>query len=139
MVEKLAIFSEGAPPAVGPYAQAIKLDEYIYVSGQMPLDNEGKHIVGRDIATQTDQCIKNIQALLQPIGGQLMHILKITVYLKDIKDAKAMNEAYKKHFQFNPPARSLVAVADLPFKGVLIEMDAVAFVPDMKKQGGVFF
>jgi len=138
MAEKIGIISEGAPPAMGPYAQAVKLGDYIYLSGQLPLDKEGKHIVGKDIAPQTEQCIKNLLAILQPIGGQLQHILKITVYLKNIKDAKVMNEVYKKHFMMNPPARSLVGISDLPF-GVLIEMDAIAHVPKGQSTGGSFF
>jgi 2-iminobutanoate/2-iminopropanoate deaminase len=129
---KTVVSSPLAPPAIGPYSQAIKVENMIFVSGQIPIDKEAKNIVGSDIATQTRQCLNNIRAILEATGAALSHVVKTTVYLKSPEHFKEMNAAYKEFFPVDPPARACVAVSGLP-GNVLIEIDAVAVLPPLPK------
>jgi 2-iminobutanoate/2-iminopropanoate deaminase len=126
--EKVPIVAVNAPAAVGPYSQGIKAGSMIYVSGQLPIDAKSGAIVAQDIAGQTDQVMRNIEAILDATGSGLFHVVKTTVYLKSLNDFDAMNAAYAKHFPLNPPARATVEVARLP-KDVLVEIDAIAYQP----------
>ncbi|MBM3335141.1 RidA family protein [Candidatus Sumerlaeota bacterium] len=128
MNHKVVVKTPMAPPAIGPYSQAIKVGSLIFVSGQIPIDKEGKNVVGTDIASQTRQCLENIRAILEATGAALSNVVKTTVYLKSLENFKEMNAAYSQYFQLDPPARACVEVSRLP-GNVLVEIDAVATLP----------
>jgi 2-iminobutanoate/2-iminopropanoate deaminase len=132
MNHKVVVSSPLAPPAIGPYSQAIKVENMIFLSGQIPIDKEAKKIIGTDIANQTRQCLNNLRAILEATGAAMSHVAKTTVYLKSLDDFKEMNAVYKEFFPADPPARSCVEVSRLP-GNVLIEIDAVAVMPPPPK------
>jgi 2-iminobutanoate/2-iminopropanoate deaminase len=119
-----AVISEAAPPAIGPYSQAILAGGFIFTSGQLPLDREGKLIEG-DILAQARQCLENLKAILEAAGARLEDLVKVTVYVTDLRDFAAINEVYARYFPKEPPARSFVQVAALP-KGAGIELEGIA-------------
>jgi 2-iminobutanoate/2-iminopropanoate deaminase len=123
---KKVIKTEKAPKAIGPYSQAIRSGEILFISGQLPTDPLSGEISG-DIKIQTDQVFKNIAAILTEAGAYLHDVVKTTVFLKDINDFAAMNEIYNKYFLVDPPARSCVQVAAIP-KGALIEIESIAIL-----------
>jgi 2-iminobutanoate/2-iminopropanoate deaminase len=126
--KKVVIATPVAPAAIGPYSQAIKSGDFIYCSGQIPLDPKSGEIVGADVKAQTERVIRNLEAVLDSVGSGLFHVVKTTVYLKNIDDFAAMNEAYGRFFSFEPPARATVEVSRLP-KDVMVEIDCIAYVP----------
>jgi 2-iminobutanoate/2-iminopropanoate deaminase len=123
-MRKAVISSEAAPPAIGPYSQAILAGGFIFTSGQLPLDREGKLIEG-DILAQARQCLENLKAILEAAGARLEDLVKVTVYVTDLRDFAAINEVYARYFPKEPPARSFVQVAALP-KGAGIELEGIA-------------
>ena len=118
-----------APAAIGPYSQAIRCGQFIYTSGQIPLDPATGEIVGSDIQTQTERVLQNVQALLKSAGASLDSVIKTTVFLTSMNDFSAMNAVYANYFEGHTPARSAVAVAELPRKA-LIEIECVALTND---------
>lgn len=120
-----AIATKNAPAAIGPYSQAIEVNGFVYASGQIPIDPETGAFVPGGIREQTRQCLRNVSAILQEAGTDLSHVVKTTVYLADIADFAAMNEVYATFFSEPYPARSAVAVRDLP-KGALVEVEVLA-------------
>jgi 2-iminobutanoate/2-iminopropanoate deaminase len=118
-----------APAAIGPYSQAIRYGQLLFTSGQIPLDPATGEIVGTDIQTQTHRALQNLQALLESAGSSLDHVIKTTVFLVNMGDFQAMNEVYASYFKNATPARSTVAVAELPRK-VQFEIECVALVQD---------
>ena len=126
--DRIVVFSEKAPPAVGPYSQAIRVGNLIFCSGQIPLDPKTGQVVGTDVAAQTEQVMKNLSHVLEATGSGLFQVVKTTVFLKSMNDFQAMNTVYAKHFELTPPARATVEVARLP-KDVLVEIDCIAFQP----------
>ena len=120
------IQTDKAPAAIGPYAQAIRVDNLLFTSGQIPLKPDGTLLEG-DIRAQTEQVLKNLRAVLEAGGSGLADVIKCTCFLADIDDFTAMNEVYGTFFSDNPPARSAVEVARLP-RDVKIEIEAVAGV-----------
>jgi 2-iminobutanoate/2-iminopropanoate deaminase len=125
-----AIKTEKAPKAIGPYSQAIRSGDYLFLSGQLPADPVSGEISG-DIKAQTNQVFKNMAAILAEAGISLQHVVKTTVFLKDLNDFSVMNDVYRQYFDHDPPARSCVQVAAIP-KGALIEIESIAFLPDEK-------
>lgn len=121
---KEIIKTERAPAAIGPYSQAIKSDPFIFVSGQLAL-NEKTGAVEGDIKTQTRQVLTNLRNILEASGSGLEWVLKTTVFLADMNDFGAMNEVYASFFTQNPPARSTIQVARLP-KDAKVEIEAIA-------------
>ena len=119
------VATDKAPKAIGPYSQAIVTDNVVYTAGQVALDPASGELVGKTVAEQTEQALKNIAAVLAASGSSLGQVVKTTVYLADMADFAAMNEVYAKHFGGHRPARSTVQVAGLP-KGALVEIDAIA-------------
>ncbi len=119
------ITSPLAPPPVGPYSPGLKAGNMIFISGQIPINMETKKLAGTDIESQTEQVLKNIRFLIEAAGATMGHIVKVTIYLKDLEHFKAMNEVYAKHFVIDPPARACVEVSRLPYN-CLVEMDAIA-------------
>jgi 2-iminobutanoate/2-iminopropanoate deaminase len=125
---KTIIASEQAPKAVGPYSQAVRVGNLVFLSGQIPLDPLSGHLVEGGIQHQTERVLENIRAVLEGAGLTFENVVKTTVYLKNLTDFVPMNEIYAKYFQSNPPARSTVEVARLP-RDVSVEIDAIAVVP----------
>ncbi|MBW1992676.1 MAG: RidA family protein [Deltaproteobacteria bacterium] len=130
-MKKQIITTDKAPPAVGPYSQAVAAGPFVFVSGMIPLDKDG-HPVQGDIVVQTAQVLENLKAVLEAAGLTLGHVVKTTVYLVDLADFQEMNRVYAEFFPHRPPARSTVQVADLP-KGVAVEIEAIA----LKKEGAI--
>jgi 2-iminobutanoate/2-iminopropanoate deaminase len=121
------IHTDRAPKAIGPYQQAIKVGEFIYTSGQIPIDPQSGNFVAGGIIEQTRQVLENLKAVLDAGGSSFDRVVKTTVFLKNIADFGAMNEVYAEYLGAAKPARSTVAVADLP-RGALVEIDLVATV-----------
>jgi len=114
-----------APRPRGPYSQAIRAGELLFVAGQVPINPETGHLVEGDIRTQTRQVLVNLGAILQAAGGSYANVVRTTVFLSDLNDLAAMNEVYGTFFEAPSPARSTVQVARLP-GDVRIEIDAIA-------------
>jgi 2-iminobutanoate/2-iminopropanoate deaminase len=124
-MNKAVVSTEKAPKAIGPYEQAIKVGEFIYASGQIPLDPKTGNVVEGGIAVQTRQVMENLKAVLEAAGSSFDRAVKTTVFLKNIGDFAAMNEVYAEYLGKAKPARSTVAVADLP-RRALVEIDLIA-------------
>jgi len=125
---KTAIATKDAPAAIGPYSQAIRVGDTLFASGQIPLDPATGTIVAGGIVEQTHRVFENIKAILAAAGISLTHVVKTTVFLKDMKDFAAMNDVYATYLAPKgaiPPARSTVQVAALP-KDALIEVEVIA-------------
>ena len=127
-MKKVAINTDQAPAASGPYTQALAVGPFVFVSGQIPLDPQGNLVKG-DIVVQTCQVIANLKAVLAAAGLALKDVVKTTVFLADLADFQEMNRAYAEFFPGHPPARSTVQVAGLP-RGVSIEIEAIAAKKD---------
>ena len=126
-MEKQRIHSSDAPAAVGPYSQAVRVGEFVFTAGQVALDPVSGELVGDDVATQTEQVVRNLRAVLAAAGTDLAHVVKTTVFLKSMGDFAAMNAVYARHFPEPFPARSTVEVGALP-KGGLVEIECVALI-----------
>jgi 2-iminobutanoate/2-iminopropanoate deaminase len=113
-----------APPAIGPYSQAIKANGFVFVSGQTPMDASGK-VTATDVGAQTAQALANISAILKAAGSSIEKVVRCGVFLKNMADFAEMNAVYGKHFQQPYPARTTIEAARLP-KDVLVEIDVVA-------------
>ena len=124
-MDKKAIETKNAPEAVGPYSQAIRTGNFIFLSGQIGIDPQTKQLVEGGVEAQAKQIFKNIQAVLKEAGLGLQNVVKATVFLKDMADFKKVNEIYAAHFEPPYPARSAVAVKDLPLY-VDIEIEVIA-------------
>ena len=119
------VLTDKSPKPIGPYSQAIRANGFLYVSGQVALDPKTGELVGADVGQQTQRTLENIKGILEAAGSNLHHVVKTTVFLKDMNDFAAMNEAYAKYFPSAPPARSTVQVARLP-KDALVEIEVIA-------------
>ena len=134
---KQIIATVDAPPAIGPYAQGVKVGETVYVSGQLPIDPKTGRMVSGSIAAQTERVLLNIRAIIEEADASLEDVVKITIYLKDLANFDEVNRVYALFFPFSddpnslsqslPPARSTVEVSRLP-KDADIEMDAIAVI-----------
>ncbi len=120
------IHTPNAPAAIGPYSQAVAVGNFVFTSGQIPLDPATGAIVGKDIRAQTEQIMRNLAAVLNAAGTSLDNAVKTTCFLADMTDFSAFNEIYAAHIT-STPARSCVAVKALP-KGVLAEVEVIAFI-----------
>ena len=119
-----SVVSKDAPAAIGPYSQAIKVQGFVYTSGQIPLTPDGEMVEGT-IQDQTRQILENLNAVLKEAGSSLDKVIKTTIYLTDMDNFFAVNSVYSEYFSQNYPARSTVAVKKLP-KDAQIEIDAIA-------------
>ena len=126
-MKRQRIESPDAPAPIGPYSQAIRAGNLLFLSGQIPIDPASGEMVGDDVAAQSEQVLTNLQAVLEAAGAGLADVVKTTVYLADMSLFAEMNAVYGKHFAGADPARATVAVAALP-KGALVEIDAIAVV-----------
>lgn len=124
-MNKKAIHSEQAPQAIGPYSQAIRCDNTLYLSGQIPLDPNTMELVEGDIQTQAKRVFDNLQAILQAAGADLNRVVKLNIYLTDLAQFAQVNDIMQEVFDQPYPARATLGVKALP-KGAQIEMDAVA-------------
>ena len=118
------ISTKEAPPAIGPYSQAVVANGVIYTSGQIPMNEKGE-LVATDVVNQAHQVLKNLFYVLESAGGHFNDVIKTTIYLTDMDDFEKVNEVYSHYFGLHKPARSTVAVKTLP-KNVLIEIDCIA-------------
>jgi len=119
------ISTPNAPQAIGPYSQAIRANGFIFISGQIPIDPKTQKIVEGGVALQTEQVMKNLEAILRTAGSTLEKVVRTGVFLKDMGEFAAMNDVYERFFPQAAPARSTVEVARLP-KDVRVEIDVIA-------------
>ncbi len=122
---KRVVSTDKAPAAIGPYSQAIQAGEFLYVSGQIPVDPATGNVPA-EISAQAKQSLENLKAIVESAGYLLSDVVKTTVFAADIADFAAINEVYAQYFSKEAPARSFVAVKDLP-KGVGLEIEALAW------------
>ncbi|WP_152042354.1 Rid family detoxifying hydrolase [Salinigranum salinum] len=124
---KRVIETDAAPAAVGAYSQATTNGDVLFTAGQLPLTPDGELLDDEPVATQTEQCLENVAAILESEGLTLGDVLKVTIFLDDIDDFDEMNETYGSFFDEEPPARSAVEVGNVP-KGAAVEIEAIAAV-----------
>ncbi len=124
---RVKIHTEHAPAAIGPYSQAIKTGDFVFASGQIPIDPQTGEFVAGGIREQTERVLKNLAAVLEAAGTSLDQVVKTTVFLADMGEFAAMNEVYGKFFTDVPPARATVAAAGLP-RDAKVEIEAIALV-----------
>lgn len=122
---KKTFTTSNAPAAVGPYSQAVEINNTLYISGQIPVNPETGKIVEGNITKQTEQVFKNIEAILVVAGYNFSDVVKSTCLLSDMTNFKAMNEVYARYYPENQPARAAFAVKELPL-GSLIEIETIA-------------
>jgi 2-iminobutanoate/2-iminopropanoate deaminase len=122
---KDVVLTNRGPKPIGPYSQAIKSNGMLFVSGQVALDPQSGEFVGVDVRLQTERVLENLKGILEAAGVSFHHVVKTTVFLKDMNDFAAMNEVYARYFSAAPPARSTVQAARLP-KDALVEIDLIA-------------
>jgi 2-iminobutanoate/2-iminopropanoate deaminase len=122
---KDVVHTDRAPKPIGPYSQGIKANGNLYLAGQVALDPKTGELTGSDIKQQTERVMENIKGVLEAAGSNFHHVVKTTVYLKDLNDFAAMNEVYARYFTVAPPARATVEVSRLP-KDALLEIDVIA-------------
>lgn len=120
-----AVSTPSAPKAIGPYSQAVRAGQFLFVSGQIPLDPATGELVPGSIGDQTRRALQNIGEILRAAGGSFQQVVRTTVYLADLADFAAMNEAYAPFFGAPPPARSTIQAARLP-KDARVEIDVIA-------------
>jgi 2-iminobutanoate/2-iminopropanoate deaminase len=123
------ISTSHAPAAIGPYSQAIRCGQFIYTSGQIALDPTSGELVGDGVQAQTHRVLQNMQAVLTQAGTSLTNVVKTTVFLTKMSDFQAMNAIYASYFSGLAPARSTVAVAELP-RQALVEIECIALIED---------
>ncbi len=117
------------PKPAGPYSVATVFDRLVFVSGQGAKDPRTDRLVGPDVETQTEQCLRNIAAILEAAGSSLQHVLRCGVFLIDIKEFQKMNGVYARVFGDHRPARTTIQAAALPAEGLRVEIDCIAYVP----------
>jgi 2-iminobutanoate/2-iminopropanoate deaminase len=128
-MQRTQISTNHAPAAIGPYSQAIRCGQFVYTSGQIALDPASGQLVGADVQEQTHRVLQNVQAVLTEAGTSLANIVKTTVFLTHMSDFQAMNAVYTTYFSGLTPARSTVAVAELP-RQALVEIECIALIED---------
>jgi 2-iminobutanoate/2-iminopropanoate deaminase len=122
---KEIVTTDRGPKPIGPYSQAVKTNGFLYLSGQVALDPKTNEMPAGDIRQQTERVLENIKGILEAAGSNLHHVVKTTVFLKDMNEFPAMNEVYGRYFTSAPPARSTVQVSRLP-KDALVEIEVIA-------------
>jgi len=130
---KVVIYAEKAPKPIGPYSQAICVNGWLFVSGQIPLDPVTGAMVEGDLRAKTRRVLENVKAIVEAAGGSLEDVVKVTVFLRDIKAFQEFNEVYSEYFKGVKPARSVVEVSNLPRNSDL-EVEVVAYVGECKRQ-----
>ncbi len=125
MMERKVISSGGAPKPIGPYSQAVEAGDFIFCSGQIPLDPQTNQLIQGDISAQTIRILDNLEAVLKAAGSSLDRALKLTVYLTNLSDFDRLNQVLAERFSSAPPARAVVQVSALP-KNAAVEIDLIA-------------
>ncbi len=133
---KKIISTDEAPAAIGPYSQAIRVGQFVFTSGQIPLDPKSGQIVEGDISVQARRVLDNMTAVLKAENLTMGHIVKTTIFLTDMNDFAKVNEVYGSYFTDQPPARSTVAVSALP-KGANVEIECIALSDQMPSGGQI--
>lgn len=128
MLTRASVSAPDAPQAIGPYSQAIRAGQWLFLSGQIPLDPATGEVVSGDVRAQTRRVLDNMRAVLAAAGVSFDAVVKTTVFLTDLSDFAAMNEVYASVFTDTAPARSTVQVSRLP-RDVQVEIDAIAVLP----------
>ena len=124
MIERNPINTPSAPKAIGPYSQAVRSGSLVFISGQIPLDPKTMELVGEDVVRQTHQVFKNLSAIAKASGGNLVDIVKMTIYLTNLDNFSKINEIMASYFQEPYPARATIEVSALP-KAALVEVEAI--------------
>ena len=124
-IKKEIIKTKKAPSAIGPYSQAIRVENLLFLSGQISINPNTNEFIDGDIEIQTEQILKNIKAILEAGSSSLENVVKVTIYLQDMKDFNLVNKIYSKYFEDSLPARATVEVSNLP-KNAKLEIDAIA-------------
>jgi 2-iminobutanoate/2-iminopropanoate deaminase len=121
------VLTDRGPKPIGPYSQAIRANGFLYVSGQVALDSKTGELMAGDISQQTEKTLENVKGIVEAAGSKMAHVVKVTVFLKDMNEFAAMNKVYAQYFPSAPPARSTVQVARLP-KDALVEIEVIAIL-----------
>jgi 2-iminobutanoate/2-iminopropanoate deaminase len=124
-MSKTVVYSAGAPDPIGPYSQAIKAGNMLFISGQIAIERSSGKILTSSVEEETTQVMTNLQEILHAAGMDFSHVVKSTIFLKDMNSFPKVNEIYGKYFQQNPPARETVEVSKLP-KDVNVEISCIA-------------
>jgi len=119
------VLTDRGPKPIGPYSQAVRANGFLFVSGQIALDPKSGEMLAGDIAQQSERVMENVKGIVEAAGSKMAHVVKTTVFLKDMNDFAAMNEVYARYFPAAPPARSTVQVSRLP-KDALVELEVIA-------------
>ena len=127
MLTSRPVHAANLPKPVGPYSPGVALENLIFVSGQGAIDPATGTLVGADVETQTEQCLKNVRAILEAAGSDLSCVLRCGVFLQDMREFDRMNAAYARMFGDDRPARTTIAAAALPGEGLRVEIDAIAY------------
>ena len=122
---KKILLTKDAPEPIGPYSQAVQIGSFVFCSGQIAINPENNQVLTSDVKAQTEQVMKNIEAVLKAADLKFENVIKTTIFLTSMNDFATVNEVYGKYFSKNPPARSTIAVAGLP-KGVQVEIEVIA-------------
>jgi 2-iminobutanoate/2-iminopropanoate deaminase len=126
-MEREVIRTDGAPQPIGPYVQAVRVGQFVFTAGQIPLDPASGRMVEGGIEEQTERVLENLKAILEAAGSSLSRVVRTTCFLADLEDFAAFNRIYAKYFGENPPPRTTVQAARLP-AGALVEIDCIAVV-----------
>jgi 2-iminobutanoate/2-iminopropanoate deaminase len=129
MSDHRSVNAANLPKPGGPYSLATVFDRLVFVSGQGAKDPRTDQLVGSDIESQTEQCLKNVQAILEAAGSSLQHVLRCGVFLTDISEFQKMNAVYSRVFGDHRPARTTIQAVALPAPGLRVEIDCIAYVP----------
>lgn len=129
MASHRSVTSSALPAPVGPYSPGVAWDRLVFVSGQGATDPATGQMAGDDIETQTEQCLKNVQTILEAAGSSLQHVLRCGVFLTDMAEFPRMNAVYGRMFGEHRPARTTIQAAALPAVGLRVEIDAIAYIP----------
>jgi 2-iminobutanoate/2-iminopropanoate deaminase len=127
MPQREPVQTDSAPAAVGPYSQAIRAGDLLFVSGQIPLDPSSGELVKENAPGQARRCLENVAAICEAAGTSLANAVRVTVWLTDMRDFAQVNEAYAEFFESDPPARVAIEVVALP-KGADVEVDAIVAI-----------
>ena len=127
MTNKAIIHTDNAPAAIGTYVQAVKVNNTVYLSGQIPLDPQSMTLVDGDISAQINQVFKNLNAVCEASGGDLSNIVKLNIFLTDLSNFAVVNQVMGEYFQQPYPARAAIGVSELP-KGAQVEMDGILVI-----------
>ena len=122
---KEAVHTDRAPNPIGPYSQGIRANGFIFLAGQVALDPKSGELISGDVRQQTERTLENLKGVLEAAGANLNHVVKVTIFLKNMSDFAGMNEIYARYFPKLPPARSTVEAARLP-KDALVEIELIA-------------